>query len=159
GMPYHYELRPIKIGELVYEQSDIVVFDEADTIIEWFDKAYAQQVTLTDKSRSGVFDDIGVKTEQSNRIDLLRSPLKARWSAVQRNAQTAINATLTLLSNESGREILQAWVQQGYFTPHVLFYKLARRLAGLEEFDSYPRSEQQLKIDEQKILAIMDYFD
>jgi len=159
GMPYHYELRPIKIGELVYEQSDIVVFDEADTIIEWFDKAYAEQVTLTDKSRSGVFDDIGVKTEQSNRIDLLRSPLKARWSAVQRNAQTAINATLTLLSNESGREILQEWVQQGYFTPHVLFYKLARRMAGLEEFNSYPRSEQQLRIDEQNILAIMDYFD
>lgn len=159
GMPYHYELRPIKIGELVYEQSDIVVFDEADTIIEWFDKAYAEQVTLTDKSRSGVFDNIGVKTEQSNRVDLLRSPLKSRWSAVQRNAQTAINATLTLLSNELGREILQEWVRQGYFTPHVLFYKLARLLAGLEEFDSYPRSEQQLRIDEQSIRAIMDYFD
>ncbi len=159
GMPYHYELRPIKIGELVYEQSDIVVFDEVDTIIEWFDKAYAEQVTLTDKSRSGVFDKIGVEAEQSNRVDLVRSPLKARWSAVQRNAQTAINATLTLLSNESGREILQRWIQQGYFTPHVLFYKLARRLAGLEEFDSYPRSEQQLKIDEQNILAIMNYFD
>ncbi len=159
GMPYHYELRPIKVGELVYEQSDIVVFDEADTIIEWFDKVYAEQVTLTDRSRGGVFDDIGVKTEQSYRIDLWLSPLKSRWSHIQRNAQTAINATLTLLSDQLGHEVLQKWVQQGYFTPHVLFYKLARRLAGLEEFDSDPKSEEQLKDDERDIKSIVDYFD
>ncbi|HAX76899.1 MAG TPA: hypothetical protein DCY88_13920 [Cyanobacteria bacterium UBA11372] len=159
GMPYHYELRPIKIGELVYEQSDIVVFDEVDTIIEWFDNVYAEQVTLTDRSRNGVFDEIGAKTELSNRANVVRSPLKLRWSAVQRNAQTAINATLTLLSDELGQEVLQKWVQQGYFTPHVLFYKLARLLAGLEEFDSYPRSEQQLIIDGRDIQSIMNYFD
>ena len=155
GMPYHYELRPIKIGELVYEQSDIVVFDEADTVIEWFDTVYAEQVTLTNNSRNGVFDDIGAKTGQSNRDEAVRSPLKSRWSAVQRNAQTVINATLTLLSDE----ILQEWVRRGYFTPHVLFFKLARRLAGLEEFDSYPKSEQQLKNDSQNIRSIMDCFD
>jgi hypothetical protein len=159
GMPYHYELRPIKMGELIYEQSDIVVFDEADTVIEWFDTVYAEQVTLTDRSRSGVFDDIGVKTENSNRDALVRSPLRSRWSAAQRNAQTAIVATLTHLSDELGQEILQEWVKQGYFTPHVLFYKLARRLAGLEEFDSYERSEQQLRIDDREIQSIMDCFD
>ncbi|MEG4147761.1 pPIWI_RE_Z domain-containing protein [Microcoleus sp. Pol12B5] len=159
GMPYHYELRPIKMGELVYEQSDILVFDEVDTIIEWFDKVYAEQVTLTDRSRNGVFDEIGVKTELSNRANVVRSPLKLRWSAVQRNAQTAINTTLTLLSDELGQEALQKWVQQGYFTPHVLFYKLARRLAGLEEFDSYPISEQQLRINDRDIQSIMDDFD
>lgn len=159
GMPYHYELRPIKIGELVYEQSDIVVFDEADTIIEWFDKVYAEQLILTDSSRSGVFDKIGVKTEQSNRTDSVRSPLKSRWRNVQRNAQTAIEATLANLSNELGHKILQEWAQQGYFTPHVLFYKLARRLSGLEEFNSYNKSEEQLRTDDQDIQSIMDYFD
>ena len=144
-----------------YEQSDIVVFDEADTIIEWFDKVYAEQVTLTNRSRDGVFDITGVKTEQSNRIETLRSPLKARWSAVQRNAQTAIEATLTLLGEDLGQKILQDWVQQGYFTPHVLFYKLARRLAGLEEYDSYAKSSQQLMADEgriQPMMEIVDYF-
>jgi pPIWI RE three-gene island domain Z len=159
GMPYHYELRPIKIGELVYEQSDIVVFDEADTIIEWFDKIYAEQLTLTDSSRNGVFDKIGVKTEQSNRTDSVRSPLKSRWRNVQRDAQTAIEATLASLSNELGHEILQEWAQQGYFTPHVLFYKLARRLAGLEEFNSYDKSEERLRTDDQDIKSIMDCFD
>lgn len=159
GMPYHYELRPIKMGELIYEQSDIVVFDEADTIIEWFDKVYAEQLTLTDRSRNGVFDELGVKTEQSKRTELLRSPLKSRWSNVQRNAQTAINTTLTLLSDELGHKILQEWVQQGYFTPHVLFYKLARRLAGLEEFNSYDKLEDRLRADDRSIQSIMDCFD
>ena len=82
GMPTHYELRPIKVGELVYEQSDVVVFDEADTIVESLDKVYAEQLTITDRSRNGVFDQIGVKTEQSNRQELRISPLKSRWSAV-----------------------------------------------------------------------------
>ncbi len=159
GMPYHYELRPIRVGELVYEQSDIVVFDEADTIIEWFDKEYAEQVTLTAPSKSGVFDEIGIKTEESYRQELWRSPLKARWSAVQRDAQTAINITLTLLSTDFGINILQKWVSQGYFTPHVLFYKLARRLAGLEEYNSYPKSVQQLRNDEQRIQPIMEIVD
>ncbi|MGL5880885.1 MAG: hypothetical protein ACRC2V_24350 [Xenococcaceae cyanobacterium] len=159
GMPNHYELRPIKVGELVYEQSDIVVFDEVDTIIEWFDKVYAEQLTLTDGSRNGVFDLTGVKTEQSNRIEALRSPLKARWSAVQRNAQTAINITLTLLSNDLGRDVLQEWVQQGYFTPHVLFYKLARRIAGLEEYNTYEKSQQQLTADEGRIQPMMEIVD
>ncbi len=159
GMPYHYELRPIKIGELVYQQSDIVVFDEADTIIEWFDGVYAEQVTLTDRSRDGVFDEIGVKTEESRRSEALRSPLKSRWSAVQRNAQTVIGITLTLLGNDFGIDILQKWVSQGYFTPHVLFYKLARRLAGLEEYNSYPKTVQQLRNDEQRIQPMMEIVD
>ncbi|GAB4541088.1 MAG: hypothetical protein Tsb0014_32800 [Pleurocapsa sp.] len=159
GMPTHYELRPIKMGELVYEQSDIVVFDEADTIIESLDKVYAEQLTLTDLSRNGVFDLTGVKTEQSSRIEALRSPLKSRWSAVQRNAQTAINITLTLLSNDLGRDGLQQWVQQGYFTPHVLFYKLARRLAGLEEYNTYEKSQQQLTVDEGRIQPMMEIVD
>ncbi len=47
GLPRHLELRPIKIGELVNEQSDFVVFDEIETIIKWFDDTYAEEVVLT----------------------------------------------------------------------------------------------------------------
>jgi hypothetical protein len=159
GMPHHYELRPIKIGELVYEQSDIVVFDEADAIIESLDEVYAEQVTLTDRSRKGVFDLTGVKTEQSNRNEALRSPPKARWKAAQRDSQKVIEATLTLLSEDLGQKILQDWVQQGYFTPHVLFYKLARRLVGLEEYNSYEKSSQQLRLDEGRIQPMMEIVD
>ncbi|MEL4895751.1 hypothetical protein [Crocosphaera sp. Alani8] len=67
--------------------------------------------------------------------------------------------TLTLLSNDLGKEVLQQWVQQGYFTPHVLFYKLARRLAGLEEYNTYEKSEQQLTDDEDRIKPMMKIVD
>lgn len=63
GLPRHLELRRIKLGELVYEQSNIVIFDEADTIIKWFDDIYAEAVTLTN-GKDGVFDTVNIKTEQ-----------------------------------------------------------------------------------------------
>ena len=75
SLPLHLESRPIRLGELINEQSDIVVFDEVDTIINWFDNVYASEVLLTG---GGIFDEIGIKTEQfaRNRRQL---PLMQRW--------------------------------------------------------------------------------
>ncbi|MEL7407236.1 MAG: DUF3962 domain-containing protein, partial [Cyanobacteria bacterium J06558_2] len=158
GMPYHYELRPIKVGELVYEQSDIVIFDEVDTVIEWFDKVYAEQVTITNSS-DGVFDEIGIKTEQYARNNRVPPRIQQRWNNAQRQGQNAISTTLTLLGEKYGHQILRDWTSRGYFTPHVLFFKLARRLAGLEEYNSYPRSEQQLRRENRRVQWIMRHFD
>lgn len=158
GMPYHYELRYIKVGELVYEQSDIVVFDEVDTVIEWFDKVYAEQVTITN-SNDGVFDEIGIKTEQYARNNRVPPRVQQRWNSAQRQGQNAITTTLTLLNPKYGHQILRDWTSRGYFTPHVLFFKLARRLAGLEEYNSYPRSEQQIRRDNRIVQWIMRHFD
>lgn len=36
-LPRQLDSRPIRVGELVYEQSDVVVFDEVDTLINWFE--------------------------------------------------------------------------------------------------------------------------
>ena len=158
GMPYHYELRPIKMGELINEQSDIVVFDEVDAIIEWFDDTYAEQVTLTN-SNDGVFDAIGIKTEQYAKSNRVPPRVQQRWNSAQRQGQNAITTTLTLLNKQYGHKILRDWTSRGYFTPHVLFFKLARRIAGLEEFNSYTRSEQQLKNEERIVQWIMRHFD
>lgn len=62
-MPRQLESRPIRVGELVYEQSDIVIFDEADTIVKWFDDVYAEEVLLTN-GKDGVFDTVGLATER-----------------------------------------------------------------------------------------------
>lgn len=158
GMPYHYELRPIKVGELVYEQSDIVVFDEVDTVIEWFDKVYAEQVTITN-GNDGVFDEIGIKTEQYARNNRVPPRVQQRWNSAQRQGQNAITTTLTLLNQKYGHQILRDWTSRGYFTPHVLFFRLARRLAGLAEYNSYPRSEQQMLRDNRIVQWIMRHFD
>lgn len=160
GMPYHYELRPLKMGELVYLQSDIVIFDEADTIVEWFDKVYAEQVTLTDSSGNGVFDQIARQVAQSRRNESFTSSLTSRWTKAERDSQTVINTIFSLLNQEVGIDILRNWIQQGYFTPHVLFYKLARRLAGLEEYrNPEQKSEQQIKTEDAKTELIIDIFD
>ena len=138
-IPRQLESRPIKVGELVYEQSDIVIFDEADTIVKWFDDVYAEEVGLTNGT-DGVFDKIGLATERH--MVLYRTPkqlITQRWVGAQRNAQQAITATLTLLSEN---EILREWVSKSYFTPNALFYKLSRRLSGLEEFDPEDTPEE-----------------
>ncbi|MBW4561867.1 MAG: hypothetical protein KME32_12075 [Mojavia pulchra JT2-VF2] len=156
GLPRHLELRPLKIGELVYLHSDIVVFDEVDTVIKWFDDVYAEEVLLTN---GGVFDDIGVKTEDYMRFNRVTPALMQRWTGAERDVQKAVTATLTLLDKRSGHEFLNKWIERGYFTPNSLLYKFARRLAGLEELDSPDVTEQEIKANNRRVQQIMQYFD
>ena len=156
GLPRHLELRPIKIGELVNEQSNNVVFDEVDTIVNWFDGVYAEEVLLTN---GGVFDDIGVKTEDYMRFNRNPPPLTQRWTGAERDVQKAVTATLTLLDQRSGHEFLRKSIERGYFTPNSLLFKFARRLAGLEEFDPPDTSEEQLRANTRLVQQIVQYFD
>ncbi|BCL37118.1 hypothetical protein [Nostoc sp. MS1] len=156
GLPRHLELRPIKIGELVYLHSDIVVFDEVDTVIKWFDDVYAEEVLLTN---GGVFDDIGVKTEDYMRFNRVSPSLMVRWATAERHVQSVVTATLTLLDKNSGHEFLRKWIERGYFTPNSLLYKFARRLAGLEELDPSDITEQEVKANNRRVQKIMQYFD
>ncbi|BAB73673.1 hypothetical protein [Nostoc sp. PCC 7120 = FACHB-418] len=159
GLPRHLELRPMKIGELVYEQSDFVVFDEVETVIKWFDDTYAEEVVLTDGGKNGVFDDIGVKTEQFSTTNRVMPPLTQRWTGAERDAQKAITATLTLLDKHFGHQILRDWIKRGYFTPNTLLFKFARRLAGLEEFESPETPEAHSQANARLIKPIVRYFD
>ncbi|MBD2501559.1 pPIWI_RE_Z domain-containing protein [Anabaena azotica] len=159
GLPRHLELRPMKIGELVYEQSDFVVFDEVETVIKWFDDTYAEEVVLTDGGKNGVFDDIGVKTEQFSTTNRVVSPLTQRWTGAERDAQKAITATLTLLDKHFGHQILRDWIKRGYFTPNTLLFKFARRLAGLEEFEPPETPEARSQANARLIKPILRYFD
>lgn len=158
GLPRHLELRPIKVGELVYEQSDIVVFDEVDTIIKWFDDVYAEEVILTN-SKDGVFDDISVKTENHMVVDRTPSALMQRWTGAERDVQKVVTATLTLLDQQAGHEIIRDWVKRGYFTPNTLLFKFARRLAGLEEIDPPDTSDREFKANTRLVQWIMRHFD
>ncbi|BAY97328.1 hypothetical protein NIES37_12660 [Tolypothrix tenuis PCC 7101] len=156
GLPRHLELRPIKIGELVYLHSDIVVFDEVDTVIKWFDDVYAEEVLLTN---GGVFDDIGVQTEDYMRFNRVTPPLMQRWTTAERHVQSVVTATLTLLDKHLGHEFLRKWIERGYFTPNSLLYKFSRRLAGLEELDHPDVTEQEIKANNRRVQQIMRYFD
>lgn len=158
GLPRHLELRRIKLGELIYEQSDIVIFDEADTIIEWFDHTYAETVTLTN-GKNGVFDTINTETEQYMVANRVPPSLTQRWVGAQRDAQKVVTATLTLLSQGSRKKWLREWTQRGYFTPNSLCFKLARRIAGLEEFDQPGTPESQRTANQDHTRQVMRHFN
>ena len=158
SLPRHLESRSIHQGELVYEQSDIVVFDEADTVLQWFDNVYAEEVWLTN-SNDGVFDKLGIHTERFSVPNRQPAQGTQRWMGAQRDTQTAISATLTLLNQGMGHQLLRIWVARGYFTPNTLFYKLARRIAGLAEFDALDLPEEQRHANDQQTQSILQSFD
>ncbi|MEH2073574.1 MAG: hypothetical protein V7K57_04165 [Nostoc sp.] len=159
GLPPHLEPHRIKIGELVNEQSDFVVFDEVETVIKWFDDTYAEEVVLTDGGNSGIFDDIGVKTERFSITNRVMPPSTQRWTGAERDAQKAITATLTLLDKYVGHQFIRDWIKRGYFTPNSLLFKFARRLAGLEEFEDPDTSDALSRANARLIQPIVRYID
>lgn len=156
--PRHLETRPLKIGELVYEQSDIVVFDEADTIIQWFDNVFAETVSLT-SGGSGLFDRTPEPTEAFMKFDRVRSHVTRRWVGAHRDVLNLITTVLTLLHPSEGHEVLRQWIKRGYFTPHTLCYRLARRIAGVPEFDERTASDALIEARDRAIQEISKYFD
>ena len=63
SLPAQIELRKVHLTEIVYEQSDLVIFDEADTVQEWFDNLFAGEVVLTnERGDNGLLDVEDVET-------------------------------------------------------------------------------------------------
>lgn len=158
SLPRHTENRPIHFGELVYEHSSLVIFDEADTVLNWFDDVYAEEINLTGNEK-GVFDSLGVQTEAFSRRERVPFAGTQRWVGAERGSQTAISALLALLDRQEGQKFLQDWVAHSSFTPNMLFYRLARRIAGLEEFDAADMSEEQSGANEAQTQGILKHFD
>jgi hypothetical protein len=136
SLPRQAEARPVHIGEIVYEQSDIVVVDEADAVMGVLDETFAQEEDLTNGKRGkggGIYDRVGDQTERfviPMRATMTRGQL--RWSQAQRGGQNACQILLSLLNDDS-LPFLKEWVYREYFTPYALFCRLSRRLAGLPE--------------------------
>lgn len=158
SLPRQMEQRPLKVGEVVYEQSHIVIPDEVETLTQWFDNVYAERVPLVN-SKDGVFDTISTATEEYARENRVMSSVTSRWTGAQRSAQTATTAILTLLDEQQGHQILRDWISRSYFTPRILLYRLARRLTGLEEFDARGIQEDERKRNERAAQAAFAPFD
>ena len=156
----------IKVGELVYEQSDVVVFDEVETVVQWFDSAYAKTTVLVNE-KDGVFDKSSVLTEAYMNSDRVPEIATQRWADAERDALKAVTATLTMLSKVSktsksqkgqGHQYLRDWVARGYFTPYILLVRFCRRLAGLLEFDGPDVSEAERTKNRQTVNKMMSHF-
>ncbi|MEP7287812.1 MAG: hypothetical protein ABI947_18815 [Chloroflexota bacterium] len=161
GAPHHLEERPIKIGDLVYEQSDLVIFDEAETIVDWFDGVYANNLPLTD-GESGLLDRLDDEVAEYLKVNRAAAPEFQRWLFAERAATKAISGILTSLDQTQGRglERLRMWVKRGHFTRNNLSYRLSRRLAGLKEFESRDDLPPELRrLEDHQTRAVLQYFE
>ena len=153
-LPAQLESRSIRLGDLIYEQSDIVVFDEIDTVVEWFDRLYAQETKLTGDG-DGILDQLD--PELSNYLSRNRTAPSdiRRWIEAQRNFHTPVGHILALLQQHN--ELRQS-VERGYFTSRSLFYRFTRRLLGLKEYED-ERDDHKRRKNEQWVNSIMPVFD
>lgn len=127
-LPTQMDQRNMRLGEVVYHQSRLVVFDEVDMVQQWFDHIYATDQRLLDSS-GGSLDIIDQVTsvEIAKGYDI--SDYIQRWIMSVRRAREVGLQISTLLQRHA---FLAAWVGQRYFTAYRLFASLSLLLAGGE---------------------------
>lgn len=151
GVPFQRDPRRPKVSILVYEQSDLVIFDEADTVQAWFDDKYAEQIQLWGTT-SAIFNRIDLLTSQVlTSLERQLTTGEDRWKIAERRSTDAILAILRQLAKEGDYAGLSKWVEPGSFTAFVLFARLAQLLAGITDLETTDDFEI-----EEKILAIRE---
>ncbi len=134
SLPAQIEQRKVHLTEIVYEQSDLVIFDEADTIQEWFDNLFAEEVILTNGS-DGLLDVEDVETAQAWVPRRTQPASTRRWVSAERHSLASISNILSNLTDIEQGILLRYWVGRNYFTALTLSYKLAWRLLGLPKWE------------------------
>jgi hypothetical protein len=134
SLPIHWDDRIAKIGELVYEQSDLVILDEVETIVDWFDKTYARTEPLTN-GKNGLLDQLDLQIAQFWLTNRLLTADQRRWVLAARESLKTLTGVLSAIADPRQKREVRQWVSKGYFSPNQLAYRLARRLAGLKEWD------------------------
>jgi hypothetical protein len=160
SLPAQIEPRKVHMTEIVYEQSDLIIFDEADTIQEWFDNLFAGEVVLTNEtSGNGLLDVEDVETAQAWVPRRTQPAPTRRWVGAERHSLAAISNILSNLTDTEEGVLLRRWVGRNFFTSLTLAYKLVWRLLDLPDWDT----EEFQKLDQveasKKVRKIVRYFD
>lgn len=135
GLPLHLDRRIAKMGDLVYEQSDLVILDEVETIVDWYDRTFARKEELTN-GRNGLLDRLDRQIAEYWNGNRVLPPDERRWIIPVRESLKALSGVLTTIVDPEQERAVKTWVKRGYFSPNQLAYRLARRLAGLKEWDN-----------------------
>lgn len=153
SIPTQFEGRRLKYGEFIYEQCDVIIFDEVDTVQEWFDNEYASVIDLWGKSNA-IFNRADLAAAQSLATGTTRS--EERWIRAERHTAEAIVNILRQLSGGGDASTLRRWIGGRYFTAFNLFTRLSRRLLGI--WDYTPQDEISTKILGQ-LETLLEWFD
>jgi len=164
ALPRHLDNRSLKMSDVIYEQSDVVIIDEIETVVDWFDRTYADNLTLTDGGH-GLIDHLDAQVTRYLIENRTPPPEYQEWVFAERAASRAITAILTVLNTREGQglERVRGWLNKGYFTRNRLSYRLARRLAGLKEYElrtDLPAERQRAEEEQTKaVLSIFEALD
>lgn len=151
--PKPLDSRHVLLRDIIYEQSDLVIIDEAETVIDWFDREYAVENTLTDGEK-GWLDTLD--RDVSNYLMQHRTAPRERqqWSFAVRAAAQSVSAVLSIQHAQEPAQRLarvDKWVRRGSFTRNKLSFRLARRLGGLKEYELRTDLPIQLRLQEREI--------
>jgi hypothetical protein len=133
-LPAQVDPRQILLGELIYHESDLVIFDECETIQQWFDNAYAANRNLVD-SPGGALAVINHITSEYLERERTVPDGARRWII---SSIRAWEVALLVRDRLRHIEFLKRWVGGRYFTAHRLFSSLALRLFGFPSYEQLP---------------------
>lgn len=156
SLPAQIERRKVHLTEIVYEQSNLVIFDEADTIQQWFDNLFAEEVILTNGS-DGLLDVEDVETAQACVPQRAQPAATRRWVSAERHSLTSISNILSHLTDREQGVLLRRWVGRNYFTSLTMAYKLVWRLLGLPKWEEC-LGQERIEADK-KAQRVVFYFD
>lgn len=156
SVPSQIEQRKVHLTEIVYEQSDLVIFDEADTVQEWFDNLFAEEVVLTNGS-NGLLDVEDVEAAQAWVPRRTQPAPTRRWMDAERHSLASISGILSNLTDRQQGHMLRHWVERNYFTSLTLAYKLAWRLLGLPQWKEC-LGQERIEADK-KAQQVVSHFD
>lgn len=146
-VPIQLKQEKMRMWELVYLRSDIIVFDEADRIQVLLDGYFAPTQVLADGTSGSWLNKLGERVSASffgqGRRQLLE-PSVTKWHAAYNNIQKTVDLIYTTLLRNTD---IRRWVGRNYFTTWGLMDRLAANMA-----------EENPDIDRKEIMDSLEQF-
>ena len=142
-LPLQMESRNMRLGETIYHESRLVIFDEVDMVQQWFDNVYATDMQLLDPS-GGALDRVDRATAEGIEKSYSISNYTQRWITSERRTREVALHVCALLQKYP---FLASWVGQQYFTAHRLFASLSQRLTGINPKVTPTSTQEQIQQD------------
>lgn len=139
-VPPQVDERSLRVWELVYEQSDLVIFDEVDAVQLWFDQLFSPEIILENGRGGGVLHDMNRKVAQVTASEFRSNKSKHRWYQDQNTSVTSAQHILYLVENSSS---LEKWLSGQSFTALRLFNKLGDDLSGFSKIQQIQKKDKK----------------
>jgi len=148
-LPSQLDQQGIPIYKLVYDQSDLVIFDEVDLVQNWFDNQFAAETKLTN-GKDALLDIEDVETARAWITERSPKATSKRWINSERHTLSAISNILSNLTDRQRGDLLRRWIGRNFFTALNLSYKLCWRFLGLPVDNDILEGTQALNLSQSK---------